>query len=289
MNAVEPLHVTALCLAVAALLLAGGDTGPGRARLLLAGAEAVRPTPWRPPRWPAHLARPGREWICLPAGLVLAVAARSPLPLLAGAAAVPLVRRRLRAARRSAERGRRAEAVIALVGAVAAELRAGLQPGQALLAAAATVDALGPGGTTVAAAARFGGNVPEALREAARAPGADGLVGLAACWRVTVDGGAGLAAALDRLEAALRAERDQHEELRAQLAGARSTIGLLALLPAFALAMGWALGAEPLRVLLRTPAGLFCLAVGGALEAAGLWWAARIVRAVPKPPAGAVR
>ena len=50
------------------------------------------------------------------------------------------------------------------------------------------------------AAARFGGDVPGALRQAAREPGADGLVGLAACWRVAVDGGAGLAAGLDRLE-----------------------------------------------------------------------------------------
>jgi tight adherence protein B len=95
---------------------------------------------------------------------------------------------------------------------------------------------------------------------------------------VAVDGGAGLAAGLDRLEGALRAERDQREGLRAQLAGAWATVVVLALLPVVGLAMGWALGADPLRVLLHTPTGLVCLAVGGLLEAAGLWWAARIVR-----------
>ncbi|KIF72596.1 hypothetical protein HY68_08750, partial [Streptomyces sp. AcH 505] len=94
-----------------------------------------------------------------------------------------------------------------------------------------------------------------------------------------VDGGAGLAAGLDRLEGALRAERAQRDELRAELAGAWSTVVLLALLPMVGLAMGWALGADPLRVLLHTPAGLACLAGGAALEGVGLWWAARIVRA----------
>jgi tight adherence protein B len=153
-----------------------------------------------------------------------------------------------------------------------------MQPTQALLAAAASTGGLGGAEAPVLAAARFGGDVPRALRQAAREPGADGLVGLAACWRVAVDGGAGLAAGLDRLEAGLRAERDQREGLRAQLAGAWSTVAVLALLPAVGLAMGGALGADPLRVLLHTSAGLACLAVGGMLEAAGLWWAARIVR-----------
>lgn len=50
------------------------------------------------------------------------------------------------------------------------------------------------------AAARFGGDVPGALAAAARQAGAEGLLGLAACWRVAVDQGAGLAAGLDRLE-----------------------------------------------------------------------------------------
>ncbi|MZE52055.1 hypothetical protein GTY86_12245, partial [Streptomyces sp. SID5770] len=128
------------------------------------------------------------------------------------------------------------------------------------------------------AAARFGGDVPEALLRASRQDGADGLAGMAACWQVAVDGGAGLAAGLDRLEASLRGHHEQRERLRAELAGAWATVTVLALLPAAGLALGAALGADPLRVLLHTPAGLGCLAVGGALEAAGLWWAARIVR-----------
>jgi tight adherence protein B len=62
------------------------------------------------------------------------------------------------------------------------------------------------------------------------------------------------------------------------LAGAWSTVVLLAVLPLVGLAMGWALGADPLGVLLHTAAGLVCLVVGGLLEAAGFCWAMRIVR-----------
>ncbi|MYW43362.1 hypothetical protein GT346_08430, partial [Streptomyces sp. SID161] len=112
----------------------------------------------------------------------------------------------------------------------------------------------------------------------ARQPGAQGLLGLAACWRVAVDQGAGLATGLDRLEGALRAERDQRGDLRAQLAGARATAVLLAALPALGLLLGAAMGADPLRVLLHTGAGFGCLAVGAVFEAAGMWWAARIVQ-----------
>ncbi|MEU1278818.1 type II secretion system F family protein [Streptomyces sp. NPDC005805] len=270
----------AVCAGAAAWLLAGREhQGRRRARLLLAGGPAAD---W-PPRWSwtgvPDAVRRHREWLCVPAGLLLAVLAASVVPAVLGALAVPLVRRKLGSGARRQERDRRAEAVVALCGAVAGELRAGLQPGQALRTGARSTGALGDAEPAVLAAARFGGDVPEALRDASRQDGAEGLAGMAACWQVAVDSGAGLAAGLDRLEAALRAEREQREELRAQLAGAQSTVVLLALLPAAGLAMGWALGADPLRVLFHTPAGYACLVAGGLLEAAGLLWAGRIVRA----------
>ncbi|WP_187645478.1 type II secretion system F family protein [Streptomyces sp. TRM49041] len=276
----QPVFAAALCAGAAVWLFAGRDRGPRRGRLLFAGGALPVGTPplgWWPRGRPGLRLKP--EWLCLVGALVLAVLGESLLPLLAGPAAVPLVGRRLRARERGKERDRRADAVIELCAAIAAELRAGCQPGQALRFGARATGALGAEEPAVLAAARFGGDVPEALRRAAGADGADGLAGLAACWQVAVDGGAGLAAGLDRLEAALRDQREQRERLRAQLSGAWATVVLLALLPVAGLAMGAALGAEPLRVLLHTPAGLACLVVGGALEAAGLWWAGRIVRA----------
>ncbi|WP_329119360.1 type II secretion system F family protein [Streptomyces sp. NBC_01465] len=274
------MFAAVLCSGVALWLLVGRDQGLRRARLLLAdGAvvEAAGPV-WKAPVWAAWR-RLRREWLCLPVAVVVAVLGESVLPLIAGAVAVPLVGRRLRRAAEARVRLRRVDAVIALCGAMAGELRAGRQPGQALLAVGRDSGALSGAEAAVLAAARFGGDVPGALRLAAREPGAEGLVGVAACWRVSVDGGAGLAAGLEGLERALRAERDQRADLRAELAGARSTVVILAVLPVMGLLLGTGLGADPLRTLLHSPAGIGCLVVGGALEAAGLVWAGRIVRA----------
>jgi tight adherence protein B len=259
--------------------MASHQRGLRRARLLFADAGAVALPPWWSGERLLPVIRLRREWLCLPVALMAAFAAESPLPLALGAAAVPLVRRWLLARERGRDRDRRVQGVIDLCGATAGELRAGLQPAQALLLAAGATDVLGDAEAAVLAAARFGGDVPGVLRKAARQPGAEGLAGMAACWRVAVDSGAGLAAGLDRLEAALRSESDQREDLKAQLAGAWSTVVLLALLPVAGLAMGWALGADPLYVLFHTPAGIACLVTGGLLETAGLCWAGRIVRA----------
>ncbi|MFF5975315.1 type II secretion system F family protein [Streptomyces sp. NPDC012769] len=274
----------ALCAVMALWWTAQRERAVRRARAVLALPGSSGAAPWTEAagRWWTAV-RGRREWLCLPVAGALALLGSSPLPLLAGAAAVPLVGRRLRAARAGREREARADRVVALCGAVAGELRAGRQPAQALAFAARTTGALDGEEAAVLAAARFGGDVPEALRRAARRDGADGLAGLAACWQVAVDGGAGLAAGLDRLEAAVRAQRDQRERLRAQMAGAWATVAVLAVLPVAGLGLGAALGARPLWVLLHTPAGLGCLLVGGVLEALGLWWAARIVRAGERP------
>ncbi|UPT43602.1 MULTISPECIES: type II secretion system F family protein [unclassified Streptomyces] len=291
-------HAVALCAGSAVWLAIVRDTGVRRARVLFVDAPTEPRRTWS--RWPCLLkalervteSAPGRrEWWCVPVAVLLAVLGGSVLPLVGGAVAVPLVRRWLRRRAGAREAERAATAVVALCGAVVGELRAGREPGQALLVALreglaedcslvtlASTGRLGEAEAAVLAAARFGGDVPAALRQAAQGPGLGGLSGMAACWRVAVDGGAGLATGLERLEATLREDRRRREELRAQLAGAWSTVVVLALLPVVGLGLGAALGAEPLRVLLHTPGGMACLAVGAFLEAAGLYWACRIVR-----------
>ncbi|MEU6346005.1 type II secretion system F family protein [Streptomyces sp. NPDC046977] len=293
-----PVLVAALCAGVAAWVLCGRDEAVRRARTLLAG-------PWEPPgpsggvpgprrlEMRAHAVlepfrarfgwRLGRELLCLPPGLAIAGLTHSVVPAVLAAGAVPLVGRWLRGRESRAVAEERATAVGALCAAVAGDLRAGLAPQGAL---AGTLlregwpgrPALADAALPLLAAARFGGDVPGALRTAARLDGAQGLAGVAACWQVAVDGGAGLADGLDRIAAALRSERDQREDLRAQLAAPRSTVLMLALLPLFGLVLGTGLGADPVGTLLRTPFGLGCLASGGVLEWAGLAWTARIVR-----------
>ncbi|WP_432181694.1 type II secretion system F family protein [Streptomyces sp. NBC_00063] len=283
---VGPGGGAALVCVGAAVWVAGGGHGRGvrRARELLGSGGGL---PWGARAWHEGWARWRErwEWWVLVLGAVVAVLGASVVPLVVGAAGVPLAARvrRDREARRVRER--RADTVISLCGVLAGEVRAGRQPGEALVVAVreegetrAGVGGSRAGDGAVVAAARFGGDVPGALREAAREPGAEGMLGLAACWRVAVDRGAGLAAGLERLAGALRAERDQRADLRAQLAGSRSTAVMLAGLPVLGLLLGSVLGARPLRVLLHTGAGFGCLLVGGVLEAAGLWWALRIVR-----------
>ncbi|WP_406338271.1 type II secretion system F family protein [Streptomyces sp. NBC_00649] len=283
---VGPGGGAALVCVGSAVWVAGGGHGREvrRARELLGSDGGV---PWGARAWREGWARWRErwEWWVLVSGAVVAVLGASLVPLVVSAAGVPLAARvrRDREARRVRER--RADAVISLCGVLAGEVRAGRQPGEALIVAVreegetrAGVGGSRAGDGAVVAAARFGGDVPGALREAAREPGAEGMLGLAACWRVAVDRGAGLAAGLERLAGALRAERDQRADLRAQLAGARSTAVMLAGLPVLGLLLGSVLGARPLRVLLHTGAGFGCLLVGGVLEAAGLWWALRIVR-----------
>lgn len=288
---------------VAAWLLFQRDESLRRARLLMVGCGTGSfgmPAP--PLGYPGRCAEWSRRWgsrwrlllgplrtrgaaevLCLTLGTVSALWLRSPVPALAGALAVPAVRRWLRgrAAERAAAECR--AGVIELCSALAGELRTGRPPNTVLAQAVgvsawlARADQRGAV-AGVLAAARFGGDVPAALRKAAATPGAEGLAGAAACWQVAVDSGSGLGDGLDRVAAALMAEEHQREELRAQLAGPKSTAALLAVLPVFGLLLGSALGAGPLDVLLHTGVGLVCLVSGLALELAGLAWTGRIIR-----------
>lgn len=175
--------------------------------------------------------------------------------------------------------------VVELHSALMAELRSGLAPTAALANAVDQfrdrADQLGRVGTALVAVgeqARAGHDPVPVLRRAARIPGAEGLGRLAACWQVSTRTGAALSPVIGQLGDTLRAEEEQRQELRAQLAGPRATSVLLAILPAIGLAMGSGLSTRPLNFLFTSPAGLACLIAGVALELLGLLWTRRIVR-----------
>jgi tight adherence protein B len=179
--------------------------------------------------------------------------------------------------RREAERGAAAEALAVL----ASELRAG-RPSDLALDAAATVaeGALAATLSSAASASRFGAEPAAALRSGAEESAVpEVLRGLGACWQVCSATGSSLATAVDRLAEALRAAQAQRASVEAELAGPRATAVLLAVLPVFGLALAAGLGAHPLRVLLHTPLGATCLAVGVGLDLVGLWWTGRLVAA----------
>ncbi|WP_345697882.1 type II secretion system F family protein [Kitasatospora terrestris] len=229
------------------------------------------------------------ELLLLPVGLLLARWADSPVPVLGAALAVFPLHRFVRGRRRAAEARRRAAAVIDLCAGLAAELRSGATPEQALhtvtsRAGPSLVRTLGREPAARLAAGRYGGDVPAALRLVAERPGGRGAAALAACWQVSAESGSGLAVGLEQVAEALRVERALTEEICGELAGPRTTTAVLAALPVIGMCLGAALGAGPVRILLHTPAGLLCLTGGVLFEAAGLVWTARIVRAAEAPP-----
>ena len=177
-------------------------------------------------------------------------------------------------------------AVVELLDAVAAELRVGRSPREALRRGVDEVPAgvLATALAEVAESARLGGDVPAALHCAAAVRGAHALGWLAAAWQLAEVTGAGLAVALEQLAATGRADDEQRHRVAVQLAGPRATARLLAVLPLFGLLLGSTLGAGPVRVLLGTPVGWALTVLGVGLDVVGLWWTARLARAVEPPP-----
>jgi len=250
------------CLTVAALLLLGPG---GRARSRHRALHGRRRSTRRPglhhlldvaPPWQVVLgsAACGATVGAFAAGPVAGIA----LATYTGLAVRVAYRRRAgRLARQS--RRRHLDGLAAL----AADLRAGLRPSAVLPAPAAP------------------GRSVDSVRVAHRSHGptraSDRLPELArAAVRIAEQTGAPLAELLERIEADARALDRALAAADAQAAGARATAGLLALLPLGGIALGYGIGADPVRILLHTPIGAACTVGTVALQLAGLTWADRL-------------
>jgi tight adherence protein B len=159
---------------------------------------------------------------------------------------------------------------------VCAVLRTELVAGRSSTAALIEASAACPATAGVGESSRYGGEPVTALRRAAEHAGNEGLRALAACWQVASKSGIGLVPAVTRVEHALREELRDRAELEAELGGVRATASLLAGLPLLAIGLGGIAGGDPLRILLHTIVGAFCLVSGVLLELAGVTWVDRI-------------
>ena len=110
------------------------------------------------------------------------------------------------------------------------------------------------------------------------APAIGGRLGelVAAAQRLSDRTGAPTADLVDRIEADARAADRARATAAAQAAGAQATAILLAALPLGGIALGYGIGADPLRVLFHTPVGAACAVGAALLQAAGLFWADRL-------------
>ena len=237
-----------------------------------------------PPRLPTPAmagpagARPLAPVVLLPLVVWLPSAWIVPSGIGAGAVAAGwLLWLRRRERRSAAETGAR---VLEACEHLASELTAGQPPGAALVRAADDWPALAP----AAEAFRVGSDVPDALRSLASRPGAGDLRLLAAAWHVAHRTGQGLAEAVDRVARDLAEARVTRRVVDGELASARATARLVALLPVAALAMGSGVGGDPVGFLLSTPAGWLCLALGLAFGLTGLWWIEDLAHAVDRDP-----
>ncbi|MGH3867958.1 MAG: type II secretion system F family protein [Pseudonocardiaceae bacterium] len=262
----------------------------------------------------AQVAAARRRWAARRCGLLLLALAAGIGVLLAGpggSLAAAMVTgtaiARWRAGRESRAAATAATGLSDALGVLVAELRAGAHPGDAVRAAAdthtdrpPTVSPMASPTTfpnvstdvptdvvralsAVAAAASLGGDVPAVLRSAGPAPLRSWLGRLADAWSLADRYGIPLA---DLLEA-VRSDTEHRvrfaAEVQARLAGPRATASVLAGLPLLGLALGHAVGADPLRVLCETPVGQVLLVIGTGLACAGMQWSARLVSgAVPR-------
>lgn len=199
------------------------------------------------------------------------------VPTLVAAGAGYELMQRWRASRRvSALARQRVDDVNALL-ALAAELRSGLAPGEALRtvgAASSTGSVIGGRMLAAAAAESLGGDPARMLMDAAE-PGS-ATAALAAAWTVSRRTGARLAAPVARIAGGALADLRVRREAEAALAGARSSAQLLAILPVAGIGLGVVSGTGSVHVLLATGIGQACLAVGVALDLAGLRWLDRL-------------
>lgn len=253
------MTLAALCLAVAVLVA----PGPA-ARYRIRSATATGPETGRAVRSPLMI------------GACAAVAAASVVGVavaLATSIVVATAMWRMRSRRRAQAADVDQRMLLGALETVIAELRVGNHPAEACAVAAQETEGPAADAFRVAAArARLGGSAADGLRGAAPDPLGAHLERVAAAWAVSDRHGLALAELLSATRTDLLGRLRLRARTEAGLAGARATATVLAGLPVLGVALGQAMGAAPLAVLLGGGLGGALLVFGTGLACAGLLW-----------------
>ncbi|WP_291314346.1 type II secretion system F family protein [Corynebacterium sp. UBA2622] len=242
---------------------------------------AVLPVP-RPARRVAGARGPsvGPAWIPVLVGAAaLGVIALDRVPVVLSACVVgATVLHTVVQRREAAEAGRRVEVTAGFLGHLVTNLRAGAQLADATSRAAEHLPPAAPAALRddirrAVATTRLGGAPEEALR-AASAPE---LREVGALWGLATSRGLPIADLLVRARDRLDQRQRHRAATEAALAGPKTTAVVLSALPLAGIAMGTAMGADPLRVLLGDGVGGWLLLGGTTLVCAGFLACARII------------
>jgi tight adherence protein B len=105
----------------------------------------------------------------------------------------------------------------------------------------------------------------------------DHVARVVVAWQFSAETGVALADLVGRVRADLADAVAGRRDLSTVAAGPQASAAVLAALPVLGVALGAAMGADPLGVLFGTPAGRLLLCLGVALDAAGVAWTMRLV------------
>lgn len=261
--------LAAVCLVMAVVLLLPRGSWSRLARL-------------QPPRQRSHTARRGGRWWILVAVLGLTFAG-----LVGGGSEVAALCLSLamivvtgvslwRKQRHSAAAAQRAEEIAEASQLMAGLVRVGHVPASALRLAAAESGVF----AEAVAAQQVGGSVASTWQRQSTQPGGAGLAQLAAAWVVCEHSGASLTDTLDALAEHLDSSHKLQRMVVAELSAPKATGRMLAALPFAGLALGFAIGGNPVGFLLGSLLGQLCMVIGVALACAGVWWIERIADSV---------
>jgi tight adherence protein B len=141
----------------------------------------------------------------------------------------------------------------------------------------------------LSAAASAGRSLADVWHAAASASRSPDLQFVAHAWRLSEQTGVPLSVALATAARSVRARQAAERALDAATAGARASMGLLALLPASGPVIGLLFGLTPVDLYGRSTVSALCLLAGGALGVTGWLWSRAILRRALRPGAVAAQ